>query len=143
MRKNGEAALFFAGFNGVVCRASAHKSPSKRQIKRADREFQHHPPAVSGNSPVLSAFCAKPATSWGNAHVQGRIVSATGHKVVMPHGTAMCAQNRDRARRTAGNDGPENYRNIGKLSELNAGGAARLPHMFLKHDQKMWDIKCN
>jgi len=42
----------------------------------------------------------------------------------MPHGSAIRAQNRDRARRTAGNDGPENYRNFGKLSELNAGGPA-------------------
>ena len=131
MRKNGEAAMFFAGFNGVVCRASARKSPSKRQIKRADREFQYLPPAVSGNSPVLSASCAKPAISWGNTQVQGRIVSTTGHKVVMPHGTAMCAQNRavfqTPARRTAGNDAPENYRNFGKLSEVNAGGDAVLP----------------
>jgi len=56
--------------------------------------FQYLPPAVSGNSPVLSASCAKPAISWGNAQVQGRIVSTTGHKVVMPPGSAMCAQNR-------------------------------------------------
>ena len=44
----------------------------------------------------------------------------------MPHGSAIRAQNGDRARRTAGNDGPENYRKSGKLSELNAGGAARI-----------------
>ena len=99
MRKNGETRGFIA-------------------------DFQHRPLAVSTNSSVLSASYAKPAISWGNTQVQGRIVSSTGHKVVMPHGTAIRAQNGARARRTAGNDGPENYRNIGKLSELNAGGLA-------------------
>jgi len=102
MRKNGEAALFFAGFIA---------------------NFKHHSPTVSGNSPVLSASYAKPTISRGNAQVQGHILSTTGHRVVMPHGTAMYAQNCDRARNTAGNDSPENYRNIGKLSALNAGGA--------------------
>jgi len=99
MRKNGEIRDFIA-------------------------KFKRHPLAVSGNSPVLSASYAKPTISRGNAQIQGRIVSTTGHTVVMPHGTAMCALNRDRARNTAGNDGPENYRKSGKLSELNAGGAA-------------------
>jgi len=88
-------------------------------------KFKHHPPAVSGNSPVLSAPCAFSVPCLAKGQVQGRIVSTTGHKVVMPHGTAMCAQNGTRARRTAGNGGPENYRKSGKLSELNAGGAAR------------------
>ena len=69
MRKNGEIRDFIA-------------------------KFKRHPPAVPGISPVLSASCDKLATSWGNTQVQGRIVSTTGHKVVMPHGTAIRAQNR-------------------------------------------------
>ena len=99
MRKNGETRGFFA-------------------------EIKHHPPAVFMNSSVLSGSCAFSASCQGKLTAQGRILSTSGHKVVMPHGAAMCAQNGDRARRAAGNDGPENYRKSGKLSELNAGGIA-------------------
>ena len=67
-----------------------------------------------------------PQLDQGSPAIEGPVLSTCGHKLVMPHGTALGAQNRDRARRTAGNDGPGNYRNIGKLSELNAGGIATL-----------------
>ena len=143
MRKNGEAR----GFRCNYCRAFASESLCKRQIKRTYGEFQHQLPAVlfaalppenlksirfkhradsSTNFPVLPASCTFPDPCRGEVLIQGRIGSATGQRVVMPHGTAFSAQNGGGMRRTAGNDGPENFRNIGKLSELNADGVAEM-----------------